>query len=51
MKATRIKVMFASSADIGTIAEETAAIVTLSDPKTATSTGGQLWIDNITLGY
>ncbi|MDE6418191.1 MAG: DUF4493 domain-containing protein [Duncaniella sp.] len=51
VKATRIKVMFASSADIGTIAEETAAIVTLPDPKTATSTGGQLWIDNITLGY
>jgi len=51
VKATKIKVMFASSADIGTIEEETNAIATQPDPRTATSTGGQLWIDNITLGY
>lgn len=50
-KAARIKVMFASSADIGTIEEETHSIATMPDPRTATSTGGRLWIDNITLGY
>lgn len=51
VKAARIKVMFASSADIGTIEEETRSIATQPDPVTATSTGGELWIDNITLGY
>ena len=51
VKATMIKVMFSSSDRIGTIAEETAAIQTFPDPQTATSTGGRLWIDNITLAY
>ncbi len=51
VKATRIKVMFASSDKIGTIEEETAAISTLADPRTATSLGSQLWVDNVTLAY
>lgn len=51
VKATGIKVMFSSSSECGTIAEETARIVTDSDPVTATSIGGRLWIDNITLAY
>lgn len=51
VKATMIKVMFSSSDHIGTIAEETAAIQTFPDPQTATSTGGRLWIDNISLAY
>ncbi len=51
IKATRIKVMFASSEAIGTIAEETAGVATHPDARTATSLGSQLWLDNITLAY
>lgn len=51
VKATRIKVMFASSETIGTIEEETASILTHPDPRTATSLGSQLWLDNVTLAY
>lgn len=51
IRATRIKVMFASSANIGSLAEETASVVTTPDPVTATSTGGRLWIDCLTLAY
>lgn len=51
VKATRIKVMFASSETIGTIAEETAAISTHPDARTSTSLGSQLWLDNVTLAY
>lgn len=43
--------MFASSANIGSLAEETASVVTSPDPVTATSTGGRLWIDCLTLAY
>lgn len=51
VKATRIKVMFSSSAHVGTIEEESARIRTVSNPVSATSVGGKLWIDNITLAY
>lgn len=51
VKATRLRVMFASSANIGTIEEETLNIATVSDPLTASSTGGRLWIDDIRLIY
>ncbi len=51
VKATRLKVMFASSQHIGTIGEETEGVATVPDPLTATSTGGKLWIDNVTLTY
>lgn len=51
VKATRIKVMFASSASVGDIAYETANVVTVPDPVTATSLGSRLWIDNVTLAY
>jgi len=51
VKATRIKVMFSSSAHAGTLEEETSRIKTVSNPVTASSTGGKLWIDNITLAY
>ncbi|MCM1162936.1 MAG: hypothetical protein NC339_01595 [Muribaculaceae bacterium] len=51
VKATGIKVMFASSSDCGTIQEETSRLITDPDPLTATSKGGTLWIDNITLAY
>ncbi len=51
VKASRIKVMFSSSVYAGTLEEETARIKTVSDPVTASSIGGKLWIDNITLAY
>ena len=51
VKATGIKVMFSSSSMCGTIAQETASIVTDPDPPAAVSVGGRLWIDNITLAY
>ena len=51
IKASRIKVMFSSSVHAGTIEEESARIKTVSNPVTASSTGGKLWIDNITLAY
>lgn len=51
VKATGIKVMFSSSSMCGTIAEETFSIATDPDPLTASSVGGRLWIDNITLAY
>lgn len=51
VKASRIKVMFASSASVGDIAYETANVATAPDPVTATSLGSRLWIDNVTLAY
>lgn len=51
VKATRLKVMFASSQHIGSIEEESANVTTVPDPLTATSVGGKLWIDNVTLTY
>lgn len=51
VKARRIKVMFSSSARTGSIEEETRSVVTVPDPLTASSTGGRLWIDNVTLAY
>lgn len=51
VKATRIKVMFSSSVHVGSIEEESARIKTVSNPVSASSTGGKLWIDNITLAY
>lgn len=51
VKATRLKVMAASSAAIGTIEEESRNIVTIADPVTASSTGSVLWIDNFSLSY
>lgn len=51
VKATAIRVMFASSEAIGTIEEESSRITTISDPQTATSVGSCLWLDNISLAY
>ncbi len=51
VKATRLRVMFASSATIGTIEEESRLITTYSDPVTASSIGGRLWIDDVRLIY
>lgn len=51
VKAAKLKIMFASSASVGTIAEETAAIVTTDDLVTASSLGNALWVDNLTFSY
>lgn len=51
VKATGLRVLFSSSADCGSIADESASVVVRPDPLTATATGGHLWLDNITLAY
>ncbi len=51
VKATRIKVMLAASANIGDIGYETANTVTVDDPATATSRGASLWLDALSLSY
>lgn len=51
VKASAIKVMFASSKHYGTIANESSNVVTYSDVVTSTSHGGWLCIDNLTLSY
>lgn len=51
VKATGLKVMFASSAAIGTIAEESEAIATSPDPVKGESIGSTLWLDHVTLSY
>lgn len=51
VKAVRLKVMLASSRYVGSIDYESANIRTSPDPVTATSTGGTLWLQDITLSY
>ena len=51
VKATKICIIFAASSDMGSIDHETATVVTLPDPLSATSTGNRLWIDNLTFAY
>lgn len=50
-KAAKIKVMVAASPEIGSIAHETEAIVTVSDTKTSTSVGSSLLIDELAFSY
>lgn len=50
-KATKLKILFASSERIGSIAEETATVVTFSDPVVSMSVGNELRIDNLTFSY
>ncbi|MCM1292155.1 MAG: DUF4493 domain-containing protein [Bacteroides sp.] len=51
VKATKLKIMIASSETIGSIAYENQNIITLSDPVTSTSLGSTLWIDDLTFSY
>lgn len=51
VKATGLKVMFASSSHIGTIADETAGVVTTPDPVEGASLGSTLWLDHVVLAY
>lgn len=50
-KATKLKILFSSSERIGSIAEESAVVVTYSDPKASMSTGNELRLDNLTFSY
>lgn len=51
VKATRLKIMMSSSVNIGSIEEESAKITTFPDPVNATSFGGTLWVQDLTLSY
>ncbi|MCM1482887.1 MAG: DUF4493 domain-containing protein [Muribaculaceae bacterium] len=51
IKATRLCVMVASTDRIGSIEYETAHVVTAANMRTATSTGSELWVDELTLSY
>ena len=51
VKAKGLKVMFSSSSAIGTIAEETAGVITTPDPVEGVSLGSILWLDHVTLAY
>ena len=51
VKATGLKVMFASSKHYGSMEEESASVVTYSDAVTSTSHGGVLYVDNLTFSY
>ncbi len=51
IKASGMRLMFASSASIGTIAEESASVFVSADPVKGASLGSTLWIDNISLAY
>lgn len=51
VKATKIKVMVASSVHVGSIVDETATVITYTDARTATSLGGELWVDGLKFSY
>lgn len=51
VKAYRLKIMLASSETTGDISYETANVKTYSNEQTATSTGSELWIDELKLSY
>lgn len=50
-KALRVKVLVATSPDVGSIEHETQALVTVSDPKTSTSVRSSLWVDELAFSY
>ncbi|MCC8070961.1 MAG: DUF4493 domain-containing protein [Bacteroidales bacterium] len=51
IKATRLKVMLSSSAEIGSIAHESEAIILQYDAAEGEARGASLWIDQLTLSY
>lgn len=51
VKASKIRVMIASSADIGDIPFESTHVITHDDPASSTSIGSVLDLDNLTLAY
>lgn len=51
IKATKLKIMLSSSRHIGSIEYESQHIKTSPDPVSATSIGGKLWIEDLSLSY
>ena len=51
VKATSLRIMFTSSISEASISAETSTVRTWNDPKTSTSVGSRLLLDNITLAY
>ena len=51
IKATHLKIMLASTSNIGSIQDETMKIITTDNVSTASSIGSSLWIDNLTFSY
>ncbi len=51
VKATGLKVMFASSSFVGTLEEESRLVRTNPDPVEAASVGSTLWLDHVNLAY
>lgn len=51
VKATKLKIMLSSSRHVGTIEYESQHIQTSPDPVTATSIGGKLWVEDLSLSY
>lgn len=51
VKATKLKIMLSSSQYVGDINYESAHIVTFNDSVRATSVGGTLWVQDLTLSY
>lgn len=51
VKATRLRVMLASSVHAGTIIQETNSLNLTADMATSSSTASELWVDNVTLSY
>jgi len=51
VKATKLKIMMSSSRYVGSIEYESSHIKTYSDPVTATSRGGELWVEDLQLSY
>ncbi len=51
VKATKLKIMFSSSASSGDIAHERTSVHTWPDPVTSTSLGSRLWLDKLEFAY
>lgn len=51
VKATKLKLMFASTNQSGSLAKERTSVITWDDPVTSTSIGSILTIDNLSLSY
>lgn len=51
LKATQLKIMFATSDKAGSIQEEDAGVPVTADAEQARFTGSELWIDNLSFSY
>lgn len=51
IKASKIKIMFASTEQAGSLAQERTSVITCDDPVTSSSIGSVLTVDNLSLSY